>query len=400
MKIRVKYLLVVLPMLCAFAADTYAAAWSNAPLACLPERAILWKDGTQPELCHCPPQSMCPSQSQGITPADVSFNVSVDYAIGYQKHTRIYFTISGTDIAAYYESQPYNLPYAPFDPTQLFVMADNTNYGCPGGANGGWGTVQDYIAPLVKRYLAAHGITTVTISGARTVGGTYSISLCNRLGDDDMVYNYDVTVTVSPTLANQISQNITLPPAFVAACCPAQTFSCPAGTQVQVGSGNSISCEYTSDTARLGCLLEGTPVLGADGKTKNVEAIKLGDRLKGDHGDVTVAAINKFTQYHDEMYGFNGGPAFVTSEHPILTTHGWKSIHPEFTTVKSKIGKVGKLSVGDEIVTRKGTLKIVSIEKHVIQAPAVAYNLAVKGGDRFIANDVVVKSFSQVQIHY
>jgi hypothetical protein len=400
-------LVVFLLALCAMMKEARAVDWENAPLACLPMRAVIWKDDTTPELCHCPPQNMCP-QPPKISPADVSFNATVYVGGGVGN---VSFTLSGTDIANYYgggagtftfanspnisfttPGYPHNAPYAPFDPSQIFVMQDNASYACPNGIrSGNWGAIQDYIAPVARQYLIQKGIN---YNGSFTEDG--ADAFCSRYNN---LSQYNVTVKVSETLAAWISHGSQLPPSFLNQCCPAP-ISCPAGQEITVSDSNAISCQETVNTSRLGCLLEGTPVLTASGKNKNVEDIKLGDHLKGRHGDVTVVAINKFTQNADEMYSFNGGKAFITAEHPVLTTHGWKSINPKLTTVKSGIGSVGKLSAGDEIITKTGTLKITSIGKHPVHAPATAYNFSVRGGDGFIANDIVVKGFSQVEIHY
>jgi len=415
-----KYCVTLLIALCMTAGSASAVNWVSAPLACLPDRAVIWNNGAEAELCHCPPQSMCPQQSATVTPANVNFNVSLDVKTNPHGNSAatnhmvtVNFTLSGTDVANYYNSAGTfnfvnypslsftspgiakgNSPYAPFDPTQIFVMQDHTSYGCPGGvdAGGAWGAIPDYLTPLTRQYLVDTGVPYNASANDPSID-----NLCSR---ENGVFSYGVTVTVSDTLASQITQATQLPPTLVSNCCPQTSFTCPQSQGVQVGQANSASCQETVNLSRLGCLLEGTPVLTASGKNKKVEDIALGDRLKGEHGEVTVIAINKFTQSADEMYSFNGGTAFITSEHPILTTRGWKSINPQFTSVKSGIGPIGKLSAGDEIITRTGTLKITSIEKHAIHAPAIAYNLSVKGGDGFIANDVVVKGFSQVEIHY
>ena len=430
MQTGMKHFLISLLAFYATAGEAQAVTWGNAPLACLPGRAVIWNNGSVPELCHCPPQSMCPTESaSSVTAANVSFNVNVSVQIHDDGTGDIpaNFILSGTDVANYYNSAgpatfhftnyptlsfttpgfpQSNSPYTPFDPTQIFVMADNVSYSCPTGywvldsnysnphlslSSQTWGAIPDYLTPLVRQYLTDNNINW-NIGVWPNADSFCSLYL--------KIIQYAVTVTVSDSLAAQITNATQVPPALVNSCCPQQNFTCPQGASVQIGKSNSASCQETVNTARLGCLLEGTPVLAADGKNRKVEDIKLGDHLKGEHGEVSVIAINKFTQSADEMYSFNGGKAFITSEHPILTTRGWKSIAPQFTTVKSGIGPVGKLSVGDEIVTRTGTLKITSIEKHAIKAPATAYNLSVQGGDGFIANDVVVKGFSQVEIHY
>jgi intein/homing endonuclease len=166
-------------------------------------------------------------------------------------------------------------------------------------------------------------------------------------------------------------------------------------------NGYPISCRLTETSLHISCLMEGTQVATADGKSRKIEEIKVGDHLKNHDGkgDVVVKAVNRYTQNVDELYGFNGGKPFITGEHPVLTTEGWKAIHPDKTKLKT-LASVGKLKVGDKIVTDNGLLEIFSIDRQVVGGKPKVYNLSVDGGDGFIANDMVVKSFSQMQIHY
>jgi hypothetical protein len=151
---------------------------------------------------------------------------------------------------------------------------------------------------------------------------------------------------------------------------------------------------------REGCILEGTAILRADGKSLKIEDLKIGDVLKTSKGEAAIKAINKFTQEKDTLYGLNGGVPFITEEHPLLTTSGWKSINPEITSVKSDLGVVGKLAIGDFVVTSSGVIEVKTFEKHELSGGVTAYNISLEGGKSFIANDVVVHGFQQVQIHY
>jgi len=484
--------------LCAFVSEAHAVTWNNAPLACLPERAAPWKDGTQPELCHCPPQSMCPSATANpITWADISFGVTIiplpaalkalgtnadgandndgnSYtALPTTTPGAIYFTIKGTDVNACMQNIQQCLSnvgvsaatindvmgggafannYQPsYQPNQVLAIADQPVFGCSfgpyGSTNGAapayggrstwvsyasWGNLQDYIRPVVQQYL--HNMGNIPANDVNAAYGTYDnigySGLCNAgsgPGSGGSIYQYSVTVLISDAAAGAMNANTkTMPPQLVEACCP-NTFQCPGVTNSgTLGQGtllyswmaggqrsntptesttlnnNVLSCQLTVNSLHMSCLLEGTPVVTSDGKAKKIEEIKIGDTLKNYKGgkDVTVQAINRYTQGVDELYGFNGGKAFITAEHPVLTTDGWKSVNPDMTKVKS-IAPVGKLKVGDKILTGDGNmLEILSIDKHIIGGKPKVYNLSVKDGDGVIAGGIVAKSFSQVQIHY
>ena len=69
-----------------------------------------------------------------------------------------------------------------------------------------------------------------------------------------------------------------------------------------------------------------------------------------------------------DLYSFNGGKYFVTSEHPFMTKEGWKSINPEATKFESEElynQLVGSLQVGDIVKTEDDwvELKTIDIQK-------------------------------------
>ena len=161
------------------------------------------------------------------------------------------------------------------------------------------------------------------------------------------------------------------------------------------------SCKFFRSYPREGCLLEGTQVMLQDGSEVVIEKLDVGDKLMGKLGSVTITAINKFKQDRDTVYGINGGKAFFTEEHPILTKKGWKSVKPAMTKVVSGI-TVGPLVIGDVIITKKGEyITVKTIDKKPIKNGATVYNLKVKGEDgAFTANGIIVKGFDKVQIQY
>jgi len=78
------------------------------------------------------------------------------------------------------------------------------------------------------------------------------------------------------------------------------------------------------------CFVAAAPVLMADGTTKPIIEIQIGDKVKGKDG-----AINRVTATHIKqpdlpfLYSINGHMPFVTAYHPILTKEGWGCFEPE-----------------------------------------------------------------------
>lgn len=99
------------------------------------------------------------------------------------------------------------------------------------------------------------------------------------------------------------------------------------------------------------CFTATTPVLMADGTSRPIAAVRIGDEVLGEDGAVNrVVAIETPALGSRKLYAFNGGPAFVTPEHPFMTRAGWKSMAPDATFAENNSFAVGALKAGDELV--------------------------------------------------
>jgi outer membrane immunogenic protein len=99
------------------------------------------------------------------------------------------------------------------------------------------------------------------------------------------------------------------------------------------------------------CFTATTRVLMADGTTLPIAAVRIGDQVLGDNGEVNrVVDIETPALAARKLYAFNDGPAFVTPEHPFMTRDGWKSIAPEATFTENHNLSVGRLAIGDQLV--------------------------------------------------
>ena len=164
---------------------------------------------------------------------------------------------------------------------------------------------------------------------------------------------------------------------------------------------DAIECSMIFTYPREGCLVQGTQITLADGSKKAIEELTLEDKVKGNHGPAKIIALSKFTQRNEEMYSINGGQAFFTIEHPVLTPGGWKSVDSTVTSIKSDAKMIGSLQVGDIILLEGNKqMKVESIEKLSAESGKSAYNLSVEGDGSFIANGFIMKGFKQMQMHY
>jgi hypothetical protein len=169
---------------------------------------------------------------------------------------------------------------------------------------------------------------------------------------------------------------------------------------------NSLTCAAPdltkdADVMREGCILSGTRITLADGTTKPIESLNVGDQLQGHNGVGVILAKSKFSQREDTMYSINKGEAFFTVEHPILTTQGWKSVDANVTSAVGDTIIVGSLAVGDVLLLAGGKeLTVTSIDKKPLTNGVDAYNLSLTGDGSFIAQGFIMKGFKKMQMHY
>ncbi len=133
------------------------------------------------------------------------------------------------------------------------------------------------------------------------------------------------------------------------------------------------------------CFLADTKVRMADGSEKNIQDVQIGDVLKGEKSDNAVLEFDR-PKMHGKAYSFNGGRFFVTEEHPLMTTEGWKSINPEMTASENTGLEVTELKIGDTLVTENGNVKLESIDSKDMPSDTLLYNFKLSGDHTYYAD--------------
>lgn len=101
------------------------------------------------------------------------------------------------------------------------------------------------------------------------------------------------------------------------------------------------------------CFTADTDIVMADGSVKTIDHVRPGDCVLGPWGvPAKVKAVETPELGDRELYSFNGGDPFVTSEHPFSTPEGWKSIDPVATELERPSAPVSALRVGDYLLCR------------------------------------------------
>ena len=100
-----------------------------------------------------------------------------------------------------------------------------------------------------------------------------------------------------------------------------------------------------------GCFVAGTLIAMADGTSKPIERVAVGDRVLGRSGSsVRVLHLLRPALGDRPLYAFNGGHPFVTASHPFLTEDGWKAVDPDAARAEVPGLRVGRLAIGDVLV--------------------------------------------------
>ena len=117
------------------------------------------------------------------------------------------------------------------------------------------------------------------------------------------------------------------------------------------------------------CFTGETGILMADGQERPIRELRIGDLvMAADGGANRVTGIERPVLGERLLYALNGGPHFVTAEHPFMTAAGWRAVDPAATAAENPRLAVARLTPGD-------CLTVV----HTPSAPTTMGNLALAG---------------------
>jgi hypothetical protein len=99
------------------------------------------------------------------------------------------------------------------------------------------------------------------------------------------------------------------------------------------------------------CFVAGTRIAMADGTSRAIERVAVGDFVLGAEGRINrVIEVERPLLGSRLLYALNDSDFFVTAEHPFMTEAGWKAIDPAATAVENPALRVGRLNVGDRLL--------------------------------------------------
>jgi hypothetical protein len=180
-------------------------------------------------------------------------------------------------------------------------------------------------------------------------------------------------------------------------CCPTN----PDGT-----------CTSYSSATCFCCFTAGTLIALADGTSRPIEHVLVGDLVLGNRGRVNqVIEVLRPILGLRPLYALNESNYFVTAGHPFMTEEGWKAIDPAATPLEHAGLLVGQLAIGDRLLTLTaaavpvgggGSLHTAAVDVRIdavalhslVGQPAdpatQLYNLRLDGNHTYFANDLLV----------
>ena len=173
------------------------------------------------------------------------------------------------------------------------------------------------------------------------------------------------------------------------------------------GATDSTGDTADSDDSGTGsggdCFVQGTLVLMAEGSTKAIEKVVVGDLVAGKDGKA-----NKVEATHIKkpdipfLYGFNGHKPFVTAYHPFMTKEGWGCFEPQkfkehrptaYQEIANEQGGKDLIKIENNCELLRSDNQWVLVEDIVVEGcdPNLAvYNLSVANDKTFVANNYIV----------
>jgi len=169
------------------------------------------------------------------------------------------------------------------------------------------------------------------------------------------------------------------------------------------GPEASVDADRGSTESESDCFVQGTLVLMAEGSTKAIENVVVGDLVAGKDGKA-----NKVEATHIKkpdipfLYGFNGHKPFVTAYHPFMTKEGWGCFEPEkfkehrptaYQEIANEQGGKDLIKIENNCEVLRSDTEWVLVENIVVEGcdpNLTVYNLSVANDKTFVANNYIV----------
>ena len=137
------------------------------------------------------------------------------------------------------------------------------------------------------------------------------------------------------------------------------------------------------------CFIAGTKIDMANGTQKNIEDIKVGDKVQAIAGKTdTVSYVHDIKIKNHVLWTLNGHIT-ATESHPFLTEKGWKSANPvaSLPIYKSYGIAIGKLEVGDLLIGSEGVVELTKLKSR--KENVKVYNFTTASTHTYMVDGIV-----------
>jgi len=143
------------------------------------------------------------------------------------------------------------------------------------------------------------------------------------------------------------------------------------------------------DDTVTSCFIAGTSIDMADGSSKNIEDIIVGDEVNTQDGSLdTVIHVHDIPEGLKTLVTINDRIT-CTDSHPFLTEEGWKSFNPEASkpTYEEYGIEIDQLEVGDNLITVNGLEEVTNLSSR--EEVAKVYNFTTDQTHTYLVDGIV-----------
>ncbi len=139
------------------------------------------------------------------------------------------------------------------------------------------------------------------------------------------------------------------------------------------------------------CFVAGTLVTMADGATKRIEDVEIGEKVKGLGRLNTVIGLNRPMLQQRPLIAFNDTGPFTTWDHPFWDNEGgvWRCVSPQHRKNTDSL-IVKRLKIGSKIATTDGDVEIAEIKQEAADPETQLYDLRLDGDHAYLADGFLV----------
>ena len=142
------------------------------------------------------------------------------------------------------------------------------------------------------------------------------------------------------------------------------------------------------------CFVAWTKVVMADGTEKNIEDVKIWEKILWTNWTVnTVLWYDRPVLWGRHLWSINGWEYFVSDEHPFKTTEWWKSFNPEMTKLEIDLNTT-ELKVWDVLVTADWEEEVKTVDYIDADYNTPLYNFVLDWDHTYYANNYLVHNKS------